>query len=253
MPVLDPSLFKSTLRDELRAAWLKLHAEHAPDGLYGFGVFTTDSASYLRVAAFAEKTLAQAVAKHVDDFRDGGRCANLRKSALEMGGRPDDPALQRACLRWSPADSPLHEVGSGLLPRSDAIVQALEFEGRRDGEASGDPGGDEIGDDEDDDCDSDSDDDYPPDPEVEKVFEIILHVLKELDGEGLFGTGAEREQRVLSIWEGDQSNLDRYAFAKALNPAAVAARFGREMNEGLRAYYHLYMGPDDIPQDDVFD
>ncbi len=252
MPVLDPSLLQSTLREELRAAWLKLHADHAQDGLYGFGVFTTDSASYLMVAAFAEKTLDQAVARQVADFQEGGRCAHLRKSALEMGGRPDDPVLQRACLRWSPADSPLHEIGSGLLPRSDAIVQALDFEGRWDDEI------DDHADDADDDADEgdqldDEDDDYPPDPEVEKVFEIVLQTLKELDADGLFGTGAERERLVLSIWQGDQSNLDRYAFAKALNPAVVAARFGREMNEGLRAYYHLYMGPDDVPQDDVFD
>ena len=242
MTVLDSPLLQATLRDELRAAWLKLHAEHAQDQLYGFGVFTTDSASYLLVTAFSEKTLDDSVASHVADFQEGGRHAKLRKAALKMGGKPDDPVLQRQALRWSPADSPLHAVGSGLLPRSDKIVQELDFEGRW--HVDDDGGDDEEDDDEDEDL---------PDPEVEEVFQVVVQVLKELDGEGLFGTGVERERLVLSIWEGDQSNLDRHAYAKVLNPSPVAARFGREMNEGLRAYYALYMADQGPPEDDVFE
>ena len=247
MPVLDSPLLQTTLRDELRAAWLMLRAERAQDQLYGFGVFTTDSASYLMVTAFSERTLDEAVARHVADFGEGGRHAKLRKSALKMGGKPDDPVLQRQALRWSPADSPLHEVGSGLLPRSDKIVQELDFEGRW----HLDDGGDD--DEDDDDHDDHDEDEDLPDPEVEEVFQAVVQVLKELDGEGLFGTGAERERVVLSIWEGDQSNLDRHAYAKALNPPAVAARFGREMNEGLRAYYALYMADQGPPEEDLFE
>jgi hypothetical protein len=229
MPVLDSPLLQSTLRDELRAAWLKIRDAHAQEKLYGFGVFTTDSASYLMVTAFSEGGLDAAVTKYLASQR----------------GKGSDPALQRQTLRWSAADSPLHEAGSGLLPNSDKIVQELDFEGRWQAD-------DDAGDD-DDDFDDDFDDDELPDPEVEEVFQVVVQVLKELDREGLFGTGAERERLVLSVWEGDQSNVSRYAYAKALNPPAVSRRFGAEMNAGLRAFYQLYMPGEELPEDDVFD
>lgn len=240
MPALDSALLQATLRDELRAAWRKLHQDHGPDQLYGFGVYTTDSASYLMVTAFSEKGLEARVAQAVADFGPRGRHADLRQFAIDNGGTPDDPKFQRQCLRWSPCDSPLHEIGSGLLPRSDKIVQEVDFAGR-------------WGD------DSDLDDDEfeealeRGDPELDEVFRVIQHVLKELDLEGLFGHGPERHRLVLSIWQGDQSNQSRHAFAKALNPPSVVARFGREMNDGAHAYDRLFHGAEAVREDDVFE
>ena len=240
MAVLDPALLQLTLRDELRAAWRQLHAEHGAEELYGFGVYTTDSASTLGVTAFSEKGLDASVAQAVADFGPGGRQAELRQFALDNGGTPDEPALQRQSLRWNPCDSPLHERGAGLLPRSDAIVRELEFEERW------------I-----DDADLD-DDEFEEalergDPEIDEVFRIIRHVLKALDLEGVFGHGPERHRLVLSIWQGDQSNASRFAFAKALNPPSVAARFGREMNDAAFAYDRLFHGADAVREDDVFE
>lgn len=240
MPVLDSALLQATLRDELRAAWRKLHDEHGQDLLYGFGVYTTDSASYLMVTAFSEKGLEARVAKAVADFGPGGRHADLRKFALDSGGTPDDPTLQRQCLRWSPCDSPLHEIGSGLLPRSDEIVQELDVEGRWS---------------DDDELDDEAFEEALErgDPEVDEVFRVIQHVLKELDLEGLFGHGPQRHRLVLSIWQGDQSNQSRHAFAKALNPPSVVERFGREMNDGAHAYDRLFHGAEAVREDDVFE
>lgn len=240
MVVLDSALLKSTLRDELRAAWHTLHADPAHGRLYGFGVYTTDSASYLMVTAFGERGLDGLVARAVADFGPGGRHADLRQFALKSGGTPDDPELQRVSLRWSPCDSPLHEIGSGLLPRSDKIVQELDFEGRWNDDA---------------DLDDDAFEETLEhgDPEVDAVFRVVQEVLRELDHEGLFGSGAEREGLVLSIWEGDQSNRSRYDFAKALNPPAVAARFGRELNAAARAYDRLFHGQVPAREDEVFE
>jgi len=176
----------------------------------------------------------------VSDFRPGGRHADLRQFALDNGNTPDDPALQRQALRWSPCDSPLHEAGSGLLPRSNAIVQALDLEGRWSAD-------DELDDEAFDDALENGD------PQVDEVFRVVQQVLKELDLEGLFGHGPERHRLVLSVWQGDQSNESRYAFAKALNPPSVAARFGREMNDGAHAYDRLYNGADAEREDDVFE
>ncbi len=228
MSEFDSSLLLSTLRTELRAAWTTIHAAHAQDGLYGFGVYTTDSASYLMVTAFSEAGLEQSVAE----------------SATSKMGQGKDPALQRESLRWSPCDSPLHEEGSALLPESDRIVQELDAEG----------GGAE---DTDDDFDDDDDDDYFDDeeqhPAVAEVFRVAVQALQEMDRDGLFGTGAPREQLVLCVWKGDQSNVERYDFAKALNSPAAARRFGDEMNAGIRAFYKLHMPDEELPEDDVFE
>ena len=231
MPELDSPLLLSTLRTELRAAWATIHGAHAQEQLYGFGVYTTDSASYLMATAFSETALASSVAHSLASKRGQGR----------------DPELQRATLRWSPCDSPLHGEGESLLPESDRIVQELELE---------DSSEDDDDDDFDEDFDGDDDDfleDEDRDPAVDEVFAIAVQVLQEMDRDGLFGSGAEREHLVLGIWKGDQSNVERYEFAKLLNPLPVAKRFGEEMNAGLRAFYKLYMPEEELPEDDVFE
>ena len=222
MSALDSPLLQATLRDELRAAWLTLQEKHGQDGLYGFGVYTTPSASYLMVTAFSEKGLDEAVAQYVADFSEGGRAADVRQTMLAQGGTPDDPALWRRALRWSPCDSPLHEVGSPLLPQSDRIIHELDLAGRWADD-------DEMDDDEfDEACEA-------PDPELDELFRVIVLVLQGLDREGLFGTGAARDRLVLSVWQGDQSDRSRYGFAKSLNPPGVTQRFGREMNDEAQA------------------
>jgi hypothetical protein len=220
MPVLDSPLLQATLRDELRAAWIHLRATCGSDPLYGFGVYTTSSASYLMVTAFSERGLDQVVQRY------------LRNEY----GKGQDVALLRRALRWSPADSPLHAVGSDLLPGANKIVADLDFEGRWQLE-------------EDDEDDEDFDDEWV-DPEVVEVFQVLSQILRELDQEGLFGTGAERERLVLSIWEGDQSNQSRYDNARALNPPAVTRRFGEEMNDAVRVSYAMHHPDLDPPVDD---
>ncbi|HEY8977744.1 MAG TPA: DUF4303 domain-containing protein [Burkholderiaceae bacterium] len=231
MPTLDSPLLLATLRDELRAAWHAFRALPGHERLYGFGVYTTDSASYLTATAFSEAGLDAVAAK----YRAG-----------EFGeGR--DPALLRESLRWSPADSPLHAEGLELLSRSDAMVQELDFEGRWDEDDDGDDDDDDDGDDDDLDADDERD------PDVQEVFRVAAQALRELDAEGLFGSGDDRERLVLCIWEGDQSNEERYRHARSLNPPSVARRFGEEMNAGLRAYYRAYMPEEEAPEDDVFE
>jgi len=239
-PVLDSALLRATLREELRAAWRQIREAHAQDGLYGFGVYTTPSAGYLNVTAFSEKGLDEVVADYVREFGEGGRSAKVRQAALRMGGRPDDPDLLRRSLRWSPCDSPLHTFGTDLLARSDRIIHAADFEGRWVDD-------DDLDDDEfDDACET-------PDPDVQEVFRIVVEELQRLDREGFFGTGAERQGFVLSIWQGDQSNLSRHAFAKMLNPPETAARFGREMNDSVVAHTLAIHGEKERPELDVFE
>jgi len=67
-----------------------------------------------------------------------------------------------------------------------------------------------------------------------------VQALQEMDRQGQFGGGAARERLVLCVWKGDQSLRERHEFARALNPPAVARRFGREMNDGSRAFREAF-------------
>jgi len=221
MPILDSHALLATLRDELRAAWHTFRSLPGHERLYGFGVFTVDSAACLMAAGFSEHGLDAAVS----------RCLATPR------GRARDPAQLRECLRWSPADSPLHAVGAKLLPRSDAMVREPAFEARWDD--AEDPDGPAFG--------------APWDPAALEVFQLAMQALRELDVEGLFGHGAERERLVLCIWEGDQSDEARFKYARLLNPASVARRFGAEMAAASRAHDRVFADAQAAQEDDAGD
>jgi hypothetical protein len=109
-------------------------------------------------------------------------------------------------------DPPLHAEGDGLLPKSGAL--------RDDGP-----------------------DPYDDSPEgeaaVKLVFDSAVAALRELDREGLFGAGAEREALVLGVWYGDQPDEERVKYARLLNPGPVADRFERELAAGDEAFNAL--------------
>jgi hypothetical protein len=84
---------------------------------------------------------------------------------------------------------------------------------------------------------------YGDDPAAEEcitwIFDIAGGVLRELDREGLFGSGDMRRQILLGIWMGDQSDEDRIVFAEQLNPLPLVEIFKRELAVGNRAFQEL--------------
>lgn len=52
---------------------------------------------------------------------------------------------------------------------------------------------------------------------------------KRSDEEGAFGHGSVREQAVVLVARGDQSDAERIEWAKQINPPAVWKRFEAEM------------------------
>ena len=193
MSSIDAQLFRTTLLEEFRAAWQTLREKHSTEHFYSFGLYTASGAEYLMVTASTEEGLSSATERYL--ARQGG-----------------DPTLMRTCLRWSFCDSPLHEEGMDLLPRSDALRTS---------------GPDPY------ECSAESEE------AITLVFETAVDVLKQLDGENVFGTEFERSRLVLGIWMGDQSNEDRIAFARRLNPKHIANRFAKELEEGYQACTQL--------------
>jgi hypothetical protein len=193
MAAIDPTLFRATLADEMRAAWRALNATHAKERFYSFGLYTAPCAEYLMVTAGTEEGLARATDEYLAKY----------------GG---DPALRRASLRWSFADSPLHAEGEALLPRSSALRDAGPdpYEGSAESDAA-----------------------------IALVFAAAADALRAMDGDGLFGSGTERSAIILGIWWGDQSDEDRVELATPLNPPDVTARFARELEQADAAFLAL--------------
>ena len=183
MRVIDREALKTTMLAELRAAWASLRGRHPGERFYSFGLYATDLADYLMVTASTEEGLSEVTQRY-----------------MTRTGR--DATVQRAALRWSPADSPLHAEGDGLLTESDRLRQA-----------GPDP----------------YDDTPEADEAVSLVFDVAIQSLQQLDREGTFGEGLERAQLVLGIWKGDQSDDERVEFVGLLNPRTVAERFAREI------------------------
>ena len=191
MPTIDRDTLQTVMLDELRAAWSRLRGAHPGERFYSFGVYTTDVADYLMVTASTEEGLSEVTQRYL----------------TQTGS---DPAGQRAALRWSPADSPLHAEGEGLLPESDRL--------RREGSGP-------------------HDDTPEADETISLVFDVAIQALQLLDREGVFGAGLDRENLVLGIWKGDQSDEERVEFASLLNPRSVAERFAREIGDRSRAFF----------------
>jgi len=193
MGALDAKIFRSTLIQEVAAAWQTLKGAHPQEHFYSFGFYTAELAEYLMVTASTEEGLTLVRDRYV----------------LSQGG---DPCLKRACLRWSPCDSPLHLEGQVLLPQSGRL------------RTSGpDP----------------YDDTKEADEAIALVFDTAVEALQELDHNRLLGSELERAKLVLGVWKGDQSNEERVAFARRLNPPDVATRFARELEEGTEASFEL--------------
>lgn len=80
------------------------------------------------------------------------------------------------------------------------------------------------------------DDDAPP--ADQPLRQLCLAALQELDHEGLFGTGAEREQIIIGMTccEVDFGNEEDLPALAALNPASTIARLQRELQAGESAW-----------------
>jgi hypothetical protein len=70
---------------------------------------------------------------------------------------------------------------------------------------------------------------------VKQLTNWVVRVLKELDGQGVFGSTGERDNYVVNLVMDDQSRADVLATAKRLNPLRVYARLKKELTGTRRA------------------
>jgi hypothetical protein len=76
-----------------------------------------------------------------------------------------------------------------------------------------------------------------PEAEIpDAVFAVCREVLRQMDAEGRFGTGSDREAITINLLMGDQSDEERLEWARELNPPAVVERLEREFADAVRVY-----------------
>lgn len=125
----------------------------------------------------------------------------LRRVATDYDA--DNVEGQMDELRWSPADSSYLEMGAEHFGESEAILAAL-------------PHIHEL----------------PHDQfvdRVRRVHECCIGALQDLDAEGFFGSGSERDAVTLNVFQGDQSNRSRLDNARRLNPPAACERIAADL------------------------
>lgn len=134
--------------------------------------------------------------------------AGLRRAANAYRRRPRYLRFSleelETWLKWNPCDSPHHLRFAESMPATDALLSPL-FDLML------------------------SLSDRERDALHAALVESCLQVLERLDAEGHFGAGAARGALTVNLLNGDQSDAERLARARRLNPGSVADRLNEEL------------------------
>lgn len=134
--------------------------------------------------------------------------ANTEEGLLRRAGgyarrSGDAPSDHLAGLRWNAADWAYHLAGDEYFDGVDKLLaEAPDPYDLDDGACAA---------------------------QVAGVFEACLSALAELDAEGVFGRGEEREGVVVNLLKGDQADQEMLEWARRLNPRPAHARLVQEL------------------------
>jgi hypothetical protein len=184
------------LIEAARKAFLAVKQQYHSESIYGFALYTHGDWSYATVSSSSEEGLTRVAKKYLS------YSSYQKYSFLE---------LQRI-LRWSPADSPLHEAGDEFF---DDVNTALD--NARDIM-------DALYDEENDAWDE-------VDAFAQRIEHCFLTALQTLDREETFGKDEQRKKITINLLMGDQSDDIRIEYAKQLNPTEVWQRYAHEVSE----------------------
>jgi len=76
-------------------------------------------------------------------------------------------------------------------------------------------------------------------PEDQRFLNTCFAVLKQLESEGMFGLGAQRESVILNYLMGDMSEEEMFEYASLLNSETVVERYKAELEMGYDIYFRL--------------
>lgn len=190
MPDIDTNRLKDELVKAGRSAFAEFRSNHSNESFYCMGLFTSGDLVYVVATAMTEQGLDRVFRK----YRDNPIFADESDAELLLS------------LRWNPCDSPLHGEGVAFFESVQPIMN--DVRARLD-EIDTDLGWDEFN------------------TFTATIDNCLCEALEQLDREGVFGTGTERERVFVTIMMGDQDNTI-VDFGRRLNPRSTFERFRRE-------------------------
>jgi hypothetical protein len=207
--VFDDDKLKALLLSKSRDGFNQIKQQYASEDFYCFALYSHGSYSFAYTVASTEEGLTRAAERY------------LARNIVENWHWFDDLSLEqmRTMLRHSIADSPLHdgtlaetlfkEVCELAETRSNDLFNLwCEIANEQNEKAA-----------------------FKAVKPYDKQFlDMCFDVLRQLDREGLFGTGEQRQHIVVNLLMADQSREDMLNYAKALNSQSVLKRYETELD-----------------------
>ena len=193
---MNSESFIQALYEHGVAALKRIREARPHDRFYSFAFYTSGDFGYAFLTAASYEGLEEAVASNL----------NFKASWYS----PKDPMELHQSLKWSPCDSPLHDLCQDIPGELESEIAAVSEELFA------------I-------FSSDVDDPSEADAFASRVELMFIDALRRLDNDGHFGSPDERGGIVLNLLKGDQSNERRLRFASLLNPPETVSRFATEL------------------------
>ena len=205
----DDEILKKLLLETSRKGFCRIKQQYSDEHLYCFALYSHGSYSFVYTAASSEEGLTRAAEKHMtlDVAENHGWFNGLNLDQVRM------------MLRHNIGDSPLHEptIAESLFKvvcdlteiRSNILFNKwceVANEGTEEAAFAA------------------------VQPQNQQFLDICFDVLRQLDREGLFGKGKQRQRVVLNFLTAGQSREEMVSYARALNPPAVVKRYVKELD-----------------------
>jgi hypothetical protein len=184
--------FRSLLCEASRAAFPHIQRTHQGEKFYHFALNIPPELGYVSPFSSTEEALTFAAQK----FLAPGWHAGV---SLEQA---------REIIRWGSDANNVHPVGAELFERVNEFVERV-------------PGILY-------DMPTETWDEFQA--FCSRFIGVCIDVLKELDSEGVFGTGVRRNTVVVSIWRGDLDDETWLSYGRRINPEVVCERLERHLH-----------------------
>jgi hypothetical protein len=204
MTNFDWTHFRELTLAAARTAFVDIQRQHSDETFYAFALYTSGNYSYLLTTSNTEEGLTRAAEFYLANYSNSYKQLTLDEMRLSLRDSPCDWAYH-CPYDYDALFEEICEMASSL----QEVAQ-----------------------------EADNDDVFQ---EVDQQFETMcLDILRQLDSEGVFGTGEGRRRVRLNLLMGDQSNGQRQYYASQLNPPEVTKQYQAELGATAKVQHKLY-------------
>ncbi len=208
----DAVLFREKLLIASRQGFETLKQVHANESVYCYAYCTNGSLGYVIPILGTEEALTRRAIKYLDDEKR--ECSNLAQARAEIRHNPGDLAAQTSV---DLENDLFREICEMTHQRSTALFEAWSLIGEKHGEDAANTA---------------------TEPYYFQFIDLCYSVLKQLDREGVFGTGIQREKVIVNFLFDDQDIESMIKSAQELNPASVVEKYKAELYQQYPDSWH---------------